>query len=133
MLQFFFSFYGRVRRTHFFFGALVTTLIGWAFGMHWLHVGHFRWVDDYDAIDSFRWSMPPGFWLIGTIVGIGCFWAKLALTAKRWHDCGVTGWLTLLSLIWGLDGIIFLLLCLIPPTRGPNAYGPDPRAVPLPA
>ena len=133
MLNFFFGFQGRVRRTNFFFGALVTTLVGWAFGIHWLHASHFRWVDDYDAIDTFGWSMPPGFWLIGSIVGLGCVWAKLALTVKRWHDTGATGWLTLLSLIPVIEFLIFLLLCLLPPTRGPNQYGPDPRTELAPA
>ena len=130
MLQFFFSFEGRVRRTNFFFGALVTGLVAWAFGLHWLRMSHFGWGWDYDAFDSVRWSMAPGFWLVGSIVGLGCFWAKLALTAKRWHDLGATGWLAVLSLIPAIDFLIFLLLCVIPPTRGSNPYGPDPRAEP---
>jgi uncharacterized membrane protein YhaH (DUF805 family) len=133
MLHFFFGFHGRVRRTTFFFGALVTSLVASAFGLHWLHVNHIRWGWDYDAFEAVRWSMPPGFWLVGTIVGIGCFWAKLALAAKRWHDTGATGWLALLSLIPLIEFLVFLLLCLLPPTRGPNAYGPDPRTELAPA
>jgi uncharacterized membrane protein YhaH (DUF805 family) len=133
MLHFFFGFQGRVRRTNFFFGALVTGLVAAAVGRHWLHVNHLRWGGDYDAFESARWSMAPGFWVVGTIVGIGCFWAKLALTAKRWHDTGATGWLTILSFSPLIEFLVFLLLCLLPPTRGPNPYGPDPRAVPSPA
>jgi uncharacterized membrane protein YhaH (DUF805 family) len=133
MLQFFFGFHGRVRRTNFFFGALVTGLVAWAFGLHWLYANHLRWGWNYDAFEAVSWSMAPGFWLIGTIVGIGCFWANLALTVKRWHDAGATGWLTILSLIPPIQFLVFLLLCLLPPTRGPNRYGPDPRTVPAPA
>jgi uncharacterized membrane protein YhaH (DUF805 family) len=133
MLHFFFGFQGRVRRTNFFFGALVTSLVASAFGLHWLYMHNIRWGWDYDAFESVRWSMAPGFWLVGTIVGIGCFWAKLALTVKRWHDTGATGWLALLSLIPLFEFLVFILLCLLPPTRGPNLYGPDPRAEPATA
>lgn len=133
MLHFFFGFNGRVRRTNFFFGALITGIVASAFGLHWLHMSHVRWGWDYDAFEVVPWAMAPGFWLVATIVGLGCFWAKLALTAKRWHDAGVTGWLTVLSFLPGIDFLIFVLLCLIPPTRGPNPYGPDPRTELAPA
>jgi uncharacterized membrane protein YhaH (DUF805 family) len=127
VLNFFFSFNGRVRRTNFFFGALVTNVIAWSFGIHWLHMSHFRWVYDYDAFDYVAWPVSPGFFLVGSIIALGCFWAGLALTAKRWHDAGASGWLTLLSFIPGVHFLIFLLLCLLPPTRGDNQYGADPR------
>jgi uncharacterized membrane protein YhaH (DUF805 family) len=127
MLNFFFSFNGRVRRTNYFFGALVTGFVASIFSMHALHVGHVRWVGDYDAFEAVRWTPPFGFWLVGSVVGFACFWAKLALASKRWHDTGATGWLAVLQIIPFIEFLIFILLCLIPPTRGPNQYGPDPR------
>ena len=80
MLHFFFGFHGRVRRTNFFFGALVTGLVASAFGLHWLHVNHIRWGWDYDAFEAVRWSMPPGFWLVGDDRG-----DRLSLGEARAH------------------------------------------------
>jgi uncharacterized membrane protein YhaH (DUF805 family) len=127
MLNFIFGFHGRIRRTHYFLGALVTNLVAGAFDAEIFWGGH-RWGHwrggDYDFIG---WSMAPGLWLTAMVVGIACFWASMALAAKRWHDMGTTGWLALLSLLPGIRFIVFLVLCLVPPTQGPNAYGPDPR------
>lgn len=127
MLNFFFGFHGRIRRTHYFLGALATGLIHGVVVAHWLHVNHVYWFRDYTAFDPIGMTYLPGFWLVGGVLAIGCLWAKLALTVKRWHDVGTTGWLTILSFVWGVDWIIFLLLCLIPPTKGANQYGADPR------
>jgi uncharacterized membrane protein YhaH (DUF805 family) len=128
MLNFIFGFHGRIRRTHYFLGALVTNLVAGAFDaeLFWGR-GHWgRWHGDYD----FSWGFAPGLWLTATVVGIACFWASMALAAKRWHDMGATGWLALLSLLPGVRFIVFVILCLVPPTHGPNAYGPDPRQLP---
>jgi len=134
MLHFFFGFDGRVRRTNFFFGTLVTLLISSLFGLHLLHSYHLFWLGGYgygwDAIDG---VMPPGLWSLGVIIYVACRWAVVALAAKRWHDVGVTGWLALLSFFHIADWLVFLLLCVLPPTRGPNPYGSDPRTVPAAA
>ena len=47
--------------------------------------------------------------------------AHIALSAKRLHDFGVTGWIALFY-IFG-DIIAYLLLCAIPGTQGPNRHG----------
>jgi uncharacterized membrane protein YhaH (DUF805 family) len=129
MLNFFFGFRGRVRRTHFFLGSLGVLIIGAMFGAHWLHLHRDVYLSglDYDRFDVIGSTFPPGLWIIGQLVGAACFWAGLALTVKRWHDTGASGWLVLLSLIPGVHAIVFVLLCLLPPSAGSNAYGPDPR------
>ena len=40
---------------------------------------------------------PLGFGLV-SVLGVIAFWSMLAITVKRWHDIGVTGWFSLLSL-----------------------------------
>jgi uncharacterized membrane protein YhaH (DUF805 family) len=131
MLNFFFGFHGRIRRTHYFAGALVTNLVAGAFDAQVFWGGHLsRWHGDYGF---FGWGLAPGFWLTAMVVGIACSWASLALAAKRWHDMGATGWLALLSLLPFAHFIVFLILCLVPPTPGPNAYGPNPRQTPAAA
>ncbi|WP_097107598.1 DUF805 domain-containing protein [Hoeflea halophila] len=57
------------------------------------------------------------------------------LTAQRLRDMGITGWLALLWLVTGIADqyvggaaslALFLVLCAVPGTQGPNRYGPDP-------
>ena len=59
--------------------------------------------------------------------GILCFWAGLAVTAKRWHDCDRSGQWILIALIPILGPIlVFVVLGFFKGTDGPNRFGPDP-------
>jgi len=53
---------------------------------------------------------------------------SIAVTFRRLHDTGRSGWWWLLSLLCGIGGIILLIFCLIPGNPGTNEYGPDPKA-----
>jgi uncharacterized membrane protein YhaH (DUF805 family) len=129
MLNFFFGFHGRVRRTHFCLGSLGVGFVGALFGVHSMHESHVVYLNglDYDRYDVIGSSLPAGLSIVSGLAALACAWATLALAAKRWHDMGATGWLGLLSLIPGINVLIFILLCLLPPSRSDNAYGPDPR------
>lgn len=55
---------------------------------------------------------------------VGLVWSFFAMTSKRLHDGGSSGWLSLLVLIPVLGGLI--LLCMAgfsEGTDGPNRYG----------
>lgn len=52
--------------------------------------------------------------------------AHLAMTAKRLHDIDRSGWFCVFFLIG--DIIMFIFLCLVPGTQGPNRYGSRPDA-----
>lgn len=59
-------------------------------------------------------------------VGIACLWISLAMSVKRAHDRGRSGWFVLLCFVpvlnlWPLVEFYFLR-----GTRGQNDYGPDP-------
>ncbi|RKU27514.1 DUF805 domain-containing protein [Candidatus Poribacteria bacterium] len=59
--------------------------------------------------------------------GILCFWAGLAITAKRWHDRNKSAWWILIELIPILGPIwAFVELGFCKGTDGPNRFGPDP-------
>ena len=49
----------------------------------------------------------------------------LSVTARRLHDLGWSGWISLLNLVPVL-GFVLLLLVLPRGVRGPNRYGADP-------
>jgi uncharacterized membrane protein YhaH (DUF805 family) len=71
------------------------------------------------------------FWAF-TVPGIICTYL---LTAQRLRDMNITGWLALLWIPLGVVDqnfsrwaslLALFLLAVIPGTRGPNRYGPDP-------
>jgi uncharacterized membrane protein YhaH (DUF805 family) len=53
---------------------------------------------------------------------------SIAVTFRRLHDTDRSGWWWLLALLCGIGAIILFVFCLIEGTRGPNSYGPDPKA-----
>lgn len=60
-------------------------------------------------------------WIFGALIV-----SHLALCAKRLHDFGYSGWLSLLFLVG--DIFVFLILCMPSGTAGPNRYGKRPNA-----
>jgi uncharacterized membrane protein YhaH (DUF805 family) len=55
------------------------------------------------------------------------FLPSLAVTVRRLHDVGVTGWLVLINFIPYLGGLILFILTVLTGTKGPNSYGPSPK------
>lgn len=60
--------------------------------------------------------------------GLVTFIPNLAVAVRRLHDTDRSGWTILLGLIPLIGGIILLVFFLIEGTRGPNRFGPDPKA-----
>lgn len=56
----------------------------------------------------------------------------LAVTIRRFHDQGLSGWYFLLNLIPIVGGIILIVFMCLPGTVGDNDYGPDPKSPGLP-
>lgn len=54
----------------------------------------------------------------------------LAVTIRRLHDTGMSGWYILITLIPYIGILILLIFMLQEGTSGPNKYGPDPKAPP---
>lgn len=68
------------------------------------------------------------WWLISFI-------PNLALTVRRLHDLGMSGWLLIpiyigmaLPLIGGLVSLGFIIAMFLPGSKGPNKYGDDPKS-----
>jgi uncharacterized membrane protein YhaH (DUF805 family) len=70
----------------------------------------------------------PVFTLI-CILGLVC--PAISVTARRFHDVGLNGWLVLvgyvLSLIW-IGSIFIFVVSLLPGQPRDNQYGPNPKA-----
>lgn len=72
----------------------------------------------------------PIFWLflvLFLLVYLGLFFIPgIAVTVRRLHDQGQSGWMYLLSLIPYVGGLVIFVFMCLPGTRGPNQYGDDP-------
>lgn len=53
---------------------------------------------------------------------------SLAVTVRRLHDTGKSGWLYLLVLIPYIGGLIIFIFTVVDGDKGDNAYGPDPKS-----
>jgi len=75
----FLSFEGRTRRTHFWIGWLVCLGLGVVFS----------WIP-----------------ILGFFLSIALIWPNLAITVKRLHDMGQTGWLAAIPYVVGFVGLM---------------------------
>ncbi len=55
------------------------------------------------------------------------FIPSLAVTVRRLHDTGRSGWWYLISLVPLVGGIVLLVFTVSEGNTGPNAYGDDPK------
>jgi uncharacterized membrane protein YhaH (DUF805 family) len=131
LVQFLFSFEGRVRRLHVWVFFLVLSFIYgglfWQFGT--FHVTHGD--TNYGPFSAWTGMITNP---IVDIFGIVAVWMKLAVLVKRWHDRGKSGWWVLISLIPIIGWIWQFVECgLLDGTHGSNTYGPSPKGIGAPA
>ena len=48
--------------------------------------------------------------LLGTLIGLALIWPNIAITVKRLHDMGKTGWLALVPYVGGIIGMIVMFV-----------------------
>lgn len=113
-LKRFADFKGRSRRKEYWMFALfniafsiLTTLIDYAFGT-----------------DSFVYY----FGVFSMLYGLFVLVPFLAVSVRRLHDTGKTGWMLLIAIIPILGALWLIVLFVTEGTRGTNMYGPDPKA-----
>lgn len=78
-----FSFEGRTRRSHFWIGWLICLGVGVVAG----------WIP-----------------LIGFIISIALIWPNLAITVKRLHDMGMSGWLAVIPWVANIVGFVMMFM-----------------------
>jgi uncharacterized membrane protein YhaH (DUF805 family) len=54
---------------------------------------------------------------------------SIAVAVRRLHDTDRSGWWFLLGFVPIIGGIVLLVFYVLEGTRGPNRFGPDPKAV----
>jgi uncharacterized membrane protein YhaH (DUF805 family) len=109
-LRRYFEFSGRSRRKEYWMFYLLNVLVA-------LFVGLVFVAGDYSEMI---------LWL-GCLYGLATLIPGLAVTIRRLHDCGRSGW----SLLWGLvpifGGIALLYFYTDEGDPGPNRFGEDPK------
>jgi uncharacterized membrane protein YhaH (DUF805 family) len=67
--------------------------------------------------------------IIYALVALGLFLPNLAVTVRRLHDSGHSGWWLLISLV-PIVGFIVLLIFTLQGSDAPNQWGPGPDDAP---
>jgi uncharacterized membrane protein YhaH (DUF805 family) len=69
------------------------------------------------------------FLIVIAVYYLGVFIPSLAVSVRRMHDLGKSGWYILVGIIPIVGGIWYLILVCSAGEEGANEYGPDPKAV----
>ena len=79
---------------------------------------------DTDTIlESFAYGLSSLFFIYSLIILIH----SLAVSVRRLHDVGKSGWFLLIGLIPFIGGIILLVFMCLDSEAGENKYGPNPK------
>lgn len=83
------------------------------------------------AIDSLTgtYDAGAGMGLLSGIMGLALIIPTLAVSIRRLHDTGRSGWWLLIGLIPLVGAIVFLVFTVQDSTVGDNEYGPNPKGV----
>ncbi len=106
--QHYFDFNGRARRAEFWWYILVNFIIAIVLNVidGMLHLGG----------------------ILGGLFAVALLLPSLGVMVRRLHDTGRSGWWYFIVLV-PLVGVILLIVWFAAEgTKGPNAYGPDPKA-----
>jgi uncharacterized membrane protein YhaH (DUF805 family) len=68
--------------------------------------------------------------VLGLLYSLAVLLPSLAVGVRRLHDTGRSGWWLLISLIPLIGAIVLVVFFATDGEPQPNAYGPDPKAVP---
>ncbi|MBM6405617.1 DUF805 domain-containing protein [Phycicoccus sp. CSK15P-2] len=74
----------------------------------------------------------PATGFLSLIFALAVLVPGIAVTFRRLHDTGRSGWWWLLSLLCGIGAIIVFVMCL-QDSKPDNEYGPNPKGQPAPA
>jgi uncharacterized membrane protein YhaH (DUF805 family) len=81
-------------------------------------------------IDSLMGTISPqsGLGLLSGLYSLAVLIPSIAVTIRRLHDIGRSGWWILISLVPVLGGIVLLIFMVLDSEPGANQYGPNPKA-----
>ncbi|MCC6192867.1 MAG: DUF805 domain-containing protein, partial [Burkholderiales bacterium] len=78
-------------------------------------------------LNTVDWMVGTGG-LLGGIYGLAVLIPGIAVTVRRLHDTGRSGWWILIVLVPLVGWIILLIFMVLDSHPGDNQYGPNPKA-----
>lgn len=84
-------------------------------------------------IDGVTGTLDPetGIGLLGGLFSLATLIPSIAVGVRRLHDTGRSGWWLLIGFVPLIGGIILIIFFVQDSAPGENAYGPNPKAVPV--
>src|SRR5690606_19853716 len=67
--------------------------------------------------------------IVLALFGLALIIPGLAVTVRRIHDIGLSGWLILLNFVPTFGSLIIFVFTVVPSQRHPNKWGPVPAGV----
>ena len=136
----YFEFSGRSRRKEFWMFQLLNALVSFAIFAIMLSGGGFQYFSSADpdslADNSLSIALLVGAGLLG-IWALAVLSPSIAVTVRRLHDRGISGWwygglliesfIPILNVLAGFGMLALLVVMMLDGTDGPNKYGPDPK------
>lgn len=121
----YFNFKGRSRRAEYWWPTVINAIIGVV--LYFLLIGQLMaaYVSGVEVMGSFGQILT----IIGLLFGLANIVPGLAVTVRRIHDTGRSGWWWFISCIPVIGSFILLVFLVQPGTQGENQYGADPKAV----
>jgi uncharacterized membrane protein YhaH (DUF805 family) len=113
VLQNYADFSGRARRTEYWMFTLVNALISFALVV-------------LDALFG-TLDVEAGVGLFSTIYALAVLIPSLAVSVRRLHDTGRSGWWLLIAIIPLIGGIVLFVFTVMDSEPGRNDYGPYPK------
>jgi uncharacterized membrane protein YhaH (DUF805 family) len=107
------TFSGRAQRAEYWFFVLFSTLLFLVFAIIDITIG--------------TYSEKSEIGLFSGIGSIALFIPGFAVTVRRFHDIGRSGWWLATGLIPLIGAIILLVFTLLDSEAGENIYGPNPK------
>lgn len=110
-------FSGRARRMEYWMFALINFVITIVLAI----------IDGMVGLGGESYGVLSGLYTLAVLI------PSLAVSVRRLHDTGRSGWWLLIALIPILGGLVLLVFMVLDSEAGPNQYGPSPKAEPAPA
>ncbi|WP_448168458.1 DUF805 domain-containing protein [Burkholderia ambifaria] len=107
------KFEGRARRAEYWYFALLTGVVSIACQL-------------LAAAGRESGAIPLLLAIVALVVSLALVLPSLAVTVRRLHDTGRSGWFLLIAFIPLIGGILLLVWMCSRGTNGPNRFGTDP-------
>ena len=109
-------FEGRARRKEYWFFILFNVLISMALGF-------------VDMVDEVIFNPETGLGLFSGIYALGVMIPGMAVSVRRLHDTGRSGWWLLINFVPVIGAIVFLYFMVLDSNPETNEYGPSPKGI----